>query len=341
MLRSNSRPTLVAAVAAALSLPAPLLADTFGDSLDFDLYSSLRLHYESVNPDGADRYGGFRDAYSRIGFTASATLDEGVSAFAQLEIPLDLANGAVQDPFDNDEDIRVARLGLNSSLGTLLYGQDWMPYYNAIAYPVDMFSSYYSGFATFTAFRLNESLIYYSPDMNGFSLGASYSRAGGYGKADGGSDDRYQLTASYRWGETTLAAGIDEVGGSESWRFYGASLMHTIDNLYIGAKLEYIDSEQQAAGFGRDGDTVVNLYAGYTVGKNTFKGMIAEVDGYGGSVFHLGVDHDLSDYLTLFAEYYNESEGAAIPTRKARDGAPLDAFGGGGDAFLAGVRMSF
>ena len=41
----------------------------------------------------------------------------------------------------------------------------WMPYYNAIAYPVDMFSSYYSGFATYTTFRQGDTISYYTPSF--------------------------------------------------------------------------------------------------------------------------------------------------------------------------------
>jgi len=333
----KSRMLSVVALTTVTAFPAVVQ----GDAIDFDFYASLRLQAEAVGPDGASSYTGLRDAYSRIGFRAQAPISQGVSAFAQLELPLDLANAAVQDPFDNDEDIRIAKVGLNTAFGTFAVGQDWMPYYNAIAYPVDMFSTYYSGFATFTAFRISDSLFYYSPDLNGWSFGASFSDGGGYAKADGRSDDRYQITASYTFGDTTLAAGIDDVGGSQNWRFYGLSAMHTMGDLYIGAKIETIDSDQDADGFGKNGDTALNLYAGYTMGKNTIKGMVAEVDNYGGTIFHVGVDHAYSNQLTFFAEYYNEQEGAAIPTRKATDSAPLDAFGSGGDVFALGARYSF
>jgi len=326
-----SRTILVAAIAGALLAPTVVAADP----IEFDFYGSLRLQYEAVDPDGASSYTGFRDAYSRIGFNASAPLADGVDAFAQLELPLNLAIGEVTIPDDHTEDLRIARIGLNTDFGTFIYGQDWMPYYNAITFPIDMFSTYYSGFGTFTAFRMSDSVIYYSPDFNGLSFGASFSDKGGF------DDDRYQLTASYRFGDTVLSAGLDDVGGAENWRFYGLSAMHTLGNLYLGAKFEWIDSDQDAAGFGRDGDTAINVYAGYTMGQNVIKAMVAEVDGFGGTIFHLGIDHNYTDRLTFFAEYYNEDEGAAIPTLKARDANPVDAFGEGGDVFALGARYSF
>ena len=327
-----SRKLLAAAIAGSLVAPTVVAADP----IEFDFYGSLRLQYEAVDPDGASSYNGFRDAYSRIGFNANAPLADGITAFAQLELPLDLANGAVQDPYDNDVDIRIAKIGVNTDFGTFAYGQDWMPYYNAIAFPVDMFSSYYSGFATFTNFRLGDSLFYYSPNLNGFSFAAAYSNNRGL---DG--DDRYQLTASYSFGDTTISGGIDEFGGDVNRRLFGLSLMHTIGDLYIGAKAERFSSDQDTGNYGDDGDTVMNLYAGYTIGKNTLKGMVAEVDNFGGTVFHIGVDHDFSDRLTLFAEYYTEDDLGAIPSVRARDGNPADNFADGGNAFAIGARYSF
>lgn len=326
-----SRTILVTAIAGALLAPAVVAADP----IEFDFYGSLRLQYEAVSPDSASSYTGFRDAYSRIGFNASAPLADGVDAFAQLELPLNLAIGEVTIPDDHTEDLRIARIGLSTDFGTFIYGQDWMPYYNAITFPIDMFSTYYSGFGTFTSFRLSDSVIYYSPDFNGLSFGASYTSNWN------GDDDRYQLTASYNFGNTVISAGIDDRNDDDSIRFWGVSLMHTIDNLYIGAKLEYAESDKDA-GFGADGDTAANLYAGYTMGPNVIKAMVAEVDNFGGTIFHLGIDHNYTDRLAFFAEYYNEDEGAAIPRVKARDGDPnVVGTADGGDVFAIGARYSF
>lgn len=40
----------------------------------------------------------------------------------------------------------------------------------------------------------------------------------------GRADDRWPLTASYSFGDTTVAAGIDDAGGEQNWRFSGVSL---------------------------------------------------------------------------------------------------------------------
>lgn len=304
---------------------------------DIVFYASFRAQLESVQPD--DRavlasYSGFRDAYSRIGFTADHALTEGMELFGQLELPLDLANGAVQDPWDQDEDIRIAQLGLRGNFGSLSYGQMWLPYYNAIAYPVDMFSSYYSGFATYTVFRRDRTLSYYSPPFAGFSLAIGWSEDNGAEK-----DDRRQVTGSYSHGNTTLALGMDDLGGSQDARIHGASLMHSVGPLYIGAKYERHDS-RASSGYGADGDRAINLYAGYSLGKNTYKLMLANVEGYGEDIVHLGLDHQYNDRLKLFAEYYHEEDTAAVT--EERGGLRETAWNAsGGRVFAMGLRYDF
>lgn len=312
----------------------------FAGALDYSLYASLRVQAEAVDPNGStvDDYTGFRDAYSRIGITANHDLAENFSIYGKLELPVDVANAQIQDPFDQSEEIRVAKIGAKGSFGDLSYGQMWLPYYNAIAYPVDMFSSYYSGFATFTSFRKDGTVAYYTPSLAGFSAAASYSSEAGAAKASGRSDSRTQATITYTNEGLTLAGGLDDLGGNNDLKIWGASVMwQATDALYIGAKYEEHDSDI-SGGYGADGDSAANLYAGYTLGKNTFKGMVAEVDNYGETVFHLGVDHQYNDDLKFFVEYYREQDAAAIVKR--RDGGFCGACEGG-DALMVGLRYDF
>ena len=254
--------------------------------------------------------------------------------FGRLELPLDLANRAVQDPWDQEQDVRVAEIGLRGDFGTFVYGQTWLPYYSAIAFPVDLFSSYYSGFATYTAFRRGDTLAFYSPMFDGFSFAAAWSDDNG---AD--NDDRLQLTASYAFGATTVSLGLDDLGGDDDLRIWGVSLMHGIGRLYIGAKYEVHDSGIDS-GFGARGDKAVNLYAGYTMGKNTFKAMVASVDNFGENIFHAGWDHQFGHQFMFFVEYYYEEETAAITEK--RGGLAETAWDAdGGQVFLGGLRYDF
>jgi len=320
-----------------------MLASTSASALDYNFYASLRVHGEAVDPDDdatMDSYTGWRDAYSRIGFKASHALNEDVTAYGQLELPLDVPNLAVQDPWNQDEDIRIGKLGLRGGFGDLAVGQMWMPYYNAIAYPVDMFSSYYSGFATYTSFRLGDTVTYYTPSFGGFSGALAFSDDNGAAESGGDSDDRWQGTLSYSTGGLTLAGGLDDLGGANDAKIWGASLMwQATDALFFGAKYEQHDSDLDS-GYGADGDTAMNLLAAYTVGKNTFRGMIADVEGYGEQIIHLGLDHQYSDDLKFFVEYYSEEETAAITTKYGGAAETCWACDGGA-VIAAGLRYDF
>ncbi len=325
-----------------------------GDKAGIEAYGSLRTQLESVSPDRRERLGsytGLRDAYSRLGISAQYPLSGGPVLFGQLEIPLDSARLRVRDPYDqgdpgrpDGQKLRLALAGLRGSLGTVTLGQQWMPYYNAIAAPVDTFSSYYSGFATYTAPRVAETLAYASPDFHGFSLAGAIASSDGNQRSTSRIDDRrWQLTASYASGPARIAAGIDDRGnaGFGRNRLYGLSAAWQAGNLGLAAKYELFDTgNRQAGSFTSDGNQALNLYGSYAMGKNTVRVMLARLENYGGNIVHLGLDHQFSDDLKFFAEYYREAETAALTPRRGGL-SDFDAAISGGKAFVVGVRYDF
>ncbi|AGA35383.1 Porin, Gram-negative type [Thioalkalivibrio nitratireducens DSM 14787] len=349
---------LAALAAASLFPPGMAGADNGAGGPNFSFYGSLRIHSEHVRPDnrdeaagGLDSYSALRDAYSRLGVTADWALNPGLEVFGQLELPVDTANLKIQDPYDqggfgrsDEENVRVALIGLRSDFGTLQFGQQWMPYYNAISYPVDMFSTYYSGFATYAVFRVRDTVAYYSPDFHGLSFAASYSDKRGNVKSTSRIDDsRTQLTATYSFGDTTVSAGLDDRGSpvGDRDRIWGLAAAHQLGDLYLAAKYERFDSDNDSPGaFNRDGNEAFNVFASYTRDKNTFKIMLADVENYGDTVVHLGVDHRVNDALTLFAEYYYEESTAAITTKRGGLG-DFPAGANGGQVLAAGLRYDF
>ena len=315
-------------------------------------YASLRMQVESVHPNGTtqhERYESLRDAYSRFGLKGHYNLSNNTAFIGQLEIPFDSANFAIRDPYDqggsgrsHGERLRLAYVGMsNSALGTLTLGQQWMPYYNAIAAPVDMFSSYYSGFATYTVFRVRETIAYVSPSWNGVSFSAGYSTSDGNEKSTSRiNDHRIQATASYTTGDTTVALGVDDRGNkdSEKSRIYGASLAQKFGDWYFSAKYERFETDNHTSNsFSSNGNQAVNLFGSYTFGKNTAKLMLAKVKNYGDNIIHMGFDHQFNKDLKFFAEYYYEDSPAALSKRRCGMG-DIDWNGSGGKAFMVGFR---
>lgn len=328
--------------------------DAQASATQVDWYASVRLQTESVHPDersAASPYTGLRDAYSRVGVSVQHALSPGLTLSGQVELPLDLANLSVQDPYDqgdnghdNPERLRIARIGLQGNWGALHWGQQWMPYYNAVAAPVDAFSSYYSGFATYTVFRVRHTVAYTSPSFQGLSVSAAYAPAKGNRRSTSRIDDeRVQVALSYDLGATRLAAALDDRGdaGYGRNRLYGLSASHQAGAWQVAAKYERFDTGNHTPGsFSRDGNEAVNLLVTHQRGANTYKAMLARVEGYGENIVHLGIDHQYKPQLKFFAEFYSESETAALTTR----GEGLSGFraaASGGHVWVLGLRHDF
>lgn len=219
---------------------SPVIAEeSETDLFSYEFYLSLRMQAESVSPDNTSAikdYRGLRDAFSRVGVNAQYSFDKDTALFAQLKIPFDAANIRFRDSYDQGglgrddrESLRVARLGLSSRMGILVAGQQWMPYYNAILFPVDQFSTLYSGFASYTTFRVKETLAYQSPDLNGFTFNSSYSSAAGNARSPSRINDRrIQAVVSYQYDNTRLALGADDHGNTQGFddKIYGVTLSH-------------------------------------------------------------------------------------------------------------------
>jgi predicted porin len=213
-----------------------------------------------------------------------------------------------------------------------------MPYYNNIAYPVDYFSSYYSGFATFTTFRLNDTLSYTTPSFSGFQFSAATSKDNG-----ANNESRNQFTASYTNNGFSFAAGIDDIGGADDTKIIGLSASYDNGPWYFATKYERFKSALEGSGWAADGTNVFNALVQYTTGKNTLRIMLADSDNYGEFILHAALDVQYSDKITLFLEYYQEQETAAISDRKqttsyGSNSAPSDS---GGRSFVTGIRYDF
>lgn len=310
-------------------------------AIEADFYGSLRLGVEAVDPDNDpgsfDGYTALRDAYSRVGLKLSEKLGDDWAVTLHGEVPLDLANADMHSPYDDRDNVRIAKVQLDGPLGTVWYGRGWLAFYNYIAYPVDWFSSYYSGWATFTTFRRENTLYYASPTWKGFQIAIASTDDNGTSE-----HKRNQFVLAYSNGGLSLAGGLDDT--QEAYKIWGAAASYSTGPWYVAAKYEELDYSTPSS---YDGDNVANLLVQYALdGRNTVRAMVAEVGwDYGDTVLHLGWDHQYNDDLKLFLEYYQEETTAAISDKRKSTflgspgfNAPADS---GGRVITAGVRYDF
>ena len=341
---------LMVLTSTALLLPATALAE-----LTVDAYGSLRMQAETVSVDevatpGDDKsYAGFKDAYSRFGVTANYPLSNGTTLGAKLEIPFNTAQMKAGDPsyfesfYKDNNSPRVAKLTASGDWGSVAIGKQWLAYYNYIGYPVDYFSSFYSGFATHATFR-REAATYTSPSFSGLSFAVS-----AVDMVDAGDDylDTMQYVVAYNNEGLSLAASLEDRGeDAGDNKLMGVSAAYTTGPWRFAIKLE----EWENTASGVDNQLIKNIYASYNLGKYTLKAhyAVGDEETGGGAFFtgtstHLGLDYQYTKNFKVFAEYFMEENAYAIYTEDADDFAPMGGYGTNtdGKALVIGARYDF
>jgi len=325
-----------------------LLVPQISTAYELEIFGTITTELESVSPNTKtdEGYTTVRDAYTRIAFKLGHELSSELDVFALVEVPFDTAKMELNNGFDQHKDVfdsteRLAFIQLNSSkYGAILAGRLWEPYHNSVSASVNRFSSYYAGFATYSVLRVEQALVYSSPDFNGLSFSLMHAHKNGNKQSNGKYDDRNQLTFSYMVDDTKFGFGYSDSGGIQNQKLYGVSLSHTVQDFYMAAKYERQHSDiSNKHSFGHDGDEALNLYLEYNWGLHTFKSHIAKVDNFGGDIFHFAYDYQLNEHIKLFTEYYQEQTGAAITSKQ---GGFRDTYWAeGGRAVLFGLSFTF
>ncbi len=320
------------ALAATSVISMPVMAE-----YKVDTYASIRGQVESVSVDEAkvgedDSFVGVRDAFSRFGAKASYDLSADSKLSAKIEVPFNIGNFNAEDPtYFDDNSVRVAKLAANGSWGNLWVGKDWLPYYNNVAWPVDLFSSFYSGWATYARFR-EYAAVYTTPSLAGFKLTASAI------ELDDSQEEGNQYVLSYSHGGFTLAYAkevMDDANESSTGDTEGVAISYSGGPFYVAVKGEEFTPVVGGS------QVISNLYASYKFGEFTVKGMVADGDeGHWapGATGHVGLDYQHSDSVKLFAEYFSEENAYAILKTDAQSYDTLGVSGSAGQAFLVGAR---
>lgn len=320
-----------------------------------DAYGSLRAQAEYVSVDQAqagedDSYVGIRDAYSRFGVVATYPLSGGTTLGAKIEIPFNIQQMEAGDPsyfegfYKDNNSPRVYKLTASGDWGSFAFGKQWLAYYNNVAYPVDYFSSFYSGFATHATFR-REAVTYTTPTIAGFSATASWVDLDDDSASNDYLDTK-QIAASYSADGLTFAIAYqDTYAGAAD--LMGASASYTIGPWRFATKVEQLDSVNGTA----DPDPLIyNLYASYQLNNYTFKAHYAKGDEsgdgsafYQGDSYHLGVDYQYTKNFKVFMEYFYEDHGYAIYTQNSESFDPLAGYQAqtDGNVIAIGARYDF
>jgi predicted porin len=157
-------------------------------------------------------------AGSRFGLTGTEDLGGGTQTIFRLESGFNLDSGAQQ--YTNAEFGRLAYVGVtNSTYGTFTAGRQYTSYYTLLApySPTTYLSGYFGAHpgdldGMDTIYRANNSLVYTSPKIHGFTLSGSYSLGGVAGSLNSGST--WSGAIQYANGPVGLAVAISRINNS-------------------------------------------------------------------------------------------------------------------------------
>lgn len=277
--------------ALALAVAAALVG--FGSTAyaDTTLYGSARVSVDYVDDGNVDANWDVKNNSSRLGVRGEEDLGGGLSAIYQYEFGVDVTEGT--SGFESNRPKWVGLKG--TSWGSITAGTQWTPYYNVLGI-ADIFNSN-RPFANRSVYlgtdfgtRMDNSLIYTSPNWSGFSAQAMLVMNGDVANSDPQTPSELTWSSSNKL-PANLSDGVDMWNISASYKngpfFAGATYMAlegSSFNGYITAPT--YDGDQWGLAFGynqgpfaltinyEDGDVNSLYYGGatnvYVTGQYTF-----------------------------------------------------------------------
>jgi len=297
------------------ALAATLVLCPFAVQAESGFYGSLRIGLQYADAGGdADATASFRNWASRMGYSGSTELENGMTGFGKLEFGVDTGssangNGAVST--------RLAYVGIRGDFGSLLLGQAYHTWYNTIIAPVDQpWWGSCNGCLSYTG-RSENGLTYstssgatsfsatvhmrdqnvdgeFEDDIDGYEIGVTYDTGSlkiglGFQDWDNGNDGTLGVVVSGSTGDIGYAANVTSQSASDGGEdAFGIDVFLSYANSYLDVGT--VDRGEQSFGF-----TV-----GYTLSIGTDTSAWFEL----GS-FDSGIDGDSASFVGRAALKYD------------------------------------
>lgn len=311
---------IVGALGASAAAQAATVYDQDGTKLD--VYGRIAMGIEGGGAeydDGVKIDNGeeFVDFGSRLGLRLSHEVTRDLTAFGRAEWRFN-ADERNSDGFD---DVRNTYLGLKSDrFGTFQAGNFDSFYLQFVSDPFDVYVEDGLEFSDGSKQSRGDSIGYYTPDLNGFTVflqAKHYSSRGDAKSADTDTDVAAQGGVRYAQGPVTIGLGfVDDLrheneNGSEGGNdemLYGLIGSYDITDQF-SARLGYEtreDNNTYGGGFDK-----VGLGATFTTGPWAFTGDVYEIDNDNSedrTAWALGSYYNVSSNFDVFLELYQADQ---------------------------------
>ena len=303
----------------ALAVAGAFAAPAFAATSNVDVYGKLHVSVSMFDDHDDATYNDLQVSSnaSRIGLKGSEDLGGGLSAIWQIEsgVNVDEQNGTLAS--------RNSFVGLKGGFGTLLAGNHDSPL-KLVGRAVDLFgdtmadSRNVMGGGSDT--RVDNVIVYLTPEMGGFGVAAAYFTDDGSSTAttgDAADDGAFNLNATYKNGPIYVGVGYGN-GDYHENNDLGAHVRvaggFTMGSFKLVGQYDSLEDDTPAAG---NGDFDAWMVGGaFTMGNIVLKAnyMAGEYDrsGVEPTQFTIGADYNLSKRSTVYALYAASEDGVIL-----------------------------
>lgn len=306
--------TLIASAVAAATFSGAALAQEANLPT---VYGNIQLTSVYSDYDGAgSEFGGIQDNGSTLGVKHSHEIAPGIEGFFKAELEFDADDKAGNGGLNSFDEAYIGVKG--DSFGQIWVGSDDSTYESAIDEIVNYYEVATQNIGGVYDTGEGDLIQYKTPSFSGLTFGAAL-QVNGDGDtavdANGNEINRnksypYQLAAMYEMGGLELAVAMDSNDGSRAYstaeedtsvnneNTYGVRASYNLDNLRLTGQFQTR----------KDVGDLYGLFAGYTMGSNTFAGSWEHASPDGNAddqdVFTLQALHNLSDHMYVYVEGY-------------------------------------
>ncbi len=288
--------TLALAICSIITLPT-LAANV-------DIYGRADVSLQSSDS-GDGSFSEVKSNASRIGFKGTHELNEGLDVIYKAEFEVDI-DGDSDDVFK----ARNQYIGLKGAFGEVLLGKNDSMLKQSQG-KTDLFSDYNADikYLWVGENRLNDTVTYKSPKLNGFQLGVTYMAEDEVDGKDATSIALFYGDKKLKKSNVFASVAVDsEVKGKSkdgAVSGYFDTIRATVQGKISGVTLGLIVQNQENIESGAEMDGIM-ISAKYKVGAATLKGQYQVADHKGGDKntgITAGVDYKLASNTKLYAFY--------------------------------------
>ncbi|HEY6923609.1 MAG TPA: porin [Steroidobacteraceae bacterium] len=282
---------------------------------ELNLYGVGHLSFDSIDT-GASSSDYVHSNSSRLGFTGSQDLDNGLSIYVQYESGVDLTvhgtgdgNGGASSVGQVFTRARDSFLGLKSAYGSVQFGRvggmnQWLYDYNLFADQVGDLGDVWGGDGL--PGRIDSAVEYISPTISGFKVALTFvPDEGGHNQHD------EVVKADYALAGVKVGVGYGKFGpgivGLPSLEATSVTGSYEADLFNVGGEYQHEKNVGGVSGADRDQFTLgasVKLGASAVVkAQYTHSGQLSGVPQSSANMFAAGLDYNLSPSATVYVAY--------------------------------------